>query len=273
MTPSAEIHGLDLDALADAAELAARAGGEIVLGNFGRAEGVREKSPGDWVSDVDTSSEEAVRRSLAGSHPDVPFFGEEGGGERGLVGWYVDPLDGTANFLHGFPMVGVSVALVADGRPVVGVIHAPMLSDLYRATEGGGAFRNGVPLEVSDRGVESAICATGFPFRRNDLLDDYLPVFDSALHRFEDLRRAGAASLDLAYVASGSFDGFFELALGTWDVAAGAVLVREAGGVVTDWSGDPDAWLHSGDIVAAAPVVHESLLGLTSGVGSGPGAV
>ncbi|MEZ5169238.1 MAG: inositol monophosphatase family protein [Acidimicrobiia bacterium] len=260
--------GLDLDSLADAAEQAARAGGEVVLDGFGSARGVREKSPGDWVSDVDTTSEEAVRRSLALSHPDIPFFGEEGGGEQGPVGWYVDPLDGTANFLHGFPMVGVSVALVVDGRPVVGVIHSPMLGDLYRATDGGGAFRNGVPLAVSDRDVGSAICATGFPFRRNDLLDDYLPVLDAALRRFEDLRRAGAASMDLAYVASGTFDGYFELALGTWDVAAGAVLVREAGGVVTDWSGDPDAWLHSGDIVAAPPPVHGSLLELTSGVGS-----
>ncbi|MCZ7531569.1 MAG: inositol monophosphatase [Acidimicrobiia bacterium] len=258
----------DLDALTDAAQTAAHAGGAIVLEGFGNAEGVREKSPGDWVSDVDTGSEEAVRASLDATFPDIPFFGEEGGGERGPVGWYVDPLDGTANFLHRFPMVGVSVALVAGGRPVVGVIHAPMLGDTYRARQGGGAFRNGDPLAVSTRAPTSAIVATGFPFRRNDLLDRYLPVFDTALHDFEDLRRAGAASMDLAYTAAGSFDGYFELALGTWDVAAAAVLVREAGGVVTDWSGDPDAWLFSGDIVAAPPGVHVQLLEITAGISS-----
>ena len=257
---------LDLDALLDAALAAAAAGAAIVADAFGGARNVREKGPGDWVSDTDTSSEAAVRRVLHDAAPDLAFFGEEGGGERAEVGWFVDPLDGTANFVHGFPIVGVSVALVADGVPVVGVVQAPMLGDVYAARLGGGAFRNGERMAVSDRVPESAICATGFPFRaKRDRLPEYFPVFERALLTFEDLRRAGAASIDLAWTAAGVFDGYFEQNLGTWDVAAGALIVREAGGVVTDWQGDDRTWLTSGDIVAAPPAVHARILDVIAG--------
>jgi len=255
--------GLDLDALISIALDAVRAGGEIVLEAFGAHHRVHQKAPGDWVSDVDTTSEHTVRESLRRAAPDIPVFGEEEGGERGDVGWLVDPLDGTANFLHGMPVVGVSVGLVAGGAPVVGVVQAPMLGDTYTARAGGGTYHNGVPVRVSERGVERGICATGFPFRaKAERLDEYFGVFERALVAFEDLRRAGAASLDLAWTAAGVFDGYFEQALGPWDVAAGALLVREAGGVVTDWSGDDAAWLTSGDVVAAPPDVHTRLLEL-----------
>jgi len=255
---------LDLPSLLRAAERAADAGGAIVAERFGSAGNAREKAPGDWVSDVDTSSESAVRDVLEHESPSLPVFGEEGGGTRGDVGWFVDPLDGTANFLHGFPAVGVSVALVQHGVPVVGVVHAPLLGVTYTASKGDGAFANGEPMTVSERDAERAICATGFPFRaKADRLDEYLPVFEAALRRFEDLRRAGSASLDLAWSAAGVFDGYFEQALGPWDVAAGALLVREAGGVVTDWSGDDRAWLTSGDIVAGPRAVHAAMLELT----------
>ena len=255
---------LDLPLLLRAAEDAAFAGGTIVAEHFGAAGNAREKAPGDWVSDVDTGSEAAVRESLERDWPSLPVFGEEGGGVRGDVGWLVDPLDGTANFLHGFPAVGVSVALVEHDVPVVGVVHAPLLGLTYTAHKGGGAYSNVEPMTVSERDAERAICATGFPFRaKADRLDEYLPVFEAALRRFEDLRRAGSASLDLAWTAAGVFDGYFEQALGPWDVAAGALLVREAGGVVTDWSGDEAAWLTSGDIVAGPPAVHAALLELT----------
>jgi myo-inositol-1(or 4)-monophosphatase len=250
----------DLAGLLAAAEAAARAGGEIVLAGFDDPANVREKSHGDWVSDVDTASERAVAALLAEAAPDIPFFGEESGGERGPLGWICDPLDGTANFLHRFPAVGVSVALVRDGVPVVGVVHAPLLGETYVATEGGGAFRNGTRLAVSTRGPDRAMVATGFPFRHADLKDPYLRVFGRALRRFEDLRRAGAASLDLAWTAAGVFEGYFELRLGPWDVAAGALLVREAGGIVTDWRADDRAWLDSGDIVVGSPVVHAAIL-------------
>jgi myo-inositol-1(or 4)-monophosphatase len=255
---------LDLPSLLRAAERAASAGGTIVAEHFGSTGNAREKAPGDWVSDVDTASEAVVRESLERDWPSLPVFGEEGGGVRGDVGWLVDPLDGTANFLHAFPAVGVSVALVEHGVPVVGVVHAPLLGVTYTASRGGGAFSNGEQMTVSGRDPERAICATGFPFRvKADRLDEYLPVFEAALRRFEDLRRAGSASLDLAWTAAGVFDGYFEQALGPWDVAAGALLVREAGGVVTDWSGDDRAWLTSGDIVAGPPVVHAALRELT----------
>ena len=255
---------LDLPSLLRAAERADGVGGAIVADGFGSAGNAREKAPGDWVSDVDTSSESAVRDVLDRESPSLPFFGEEGGGTRGDVGWFVDPLDGTANFLHGFPAVGVSVALVHHGVPVVGVVHAPLLGVTYTASKGSGAFANGERVTVSERDAERAICATGFPFRaKADRLDEYLPVFEAALRRFEDLRRAGSASLDLAWTAAGVFDGYFEQALGPWDVAAGALLVREAGGVVTDWSGDDRAWLASGDIVAGPPDVQAAMLELT----------
>ncbi|MSO79533.1 MAG: inositol monophosphatase [Acidimicrobiia bacterium] len=254
---------LDLDGLRDTAIEATNAASRIVLDTFGSARDVVEKAPGDWVSAADMASERAVREVLLAAWPEFPVFGEEEGGERADVGWLVDPLDGTTNFLRGFPVVGVSVALVADGAPVVGVVSAPMLGDLYVATAGGGATCNGETIRVSSRAVEQAICATGFPFRKkNERLGEYFPVFERALLTFEDLRRAGAASLDLAWVAAAVFDGYFEQALGPWDVAAGALLVREAGGVVTDWSGDDTAWLTSGDIVAAPPVVHDRLLAL-----------
>jgi myo-inositol-1(or 4)-monophosphatase len=257
------VSGLDLDALLAVAQDAARAGGDVVRAAFGDDHAALAKAPGDWVSAVDTNSERVVRAALLDGAPGIPVHGEEEGGERAAVGWLVDPLDGTANFLHAFPVVGVSVALVADGAPVVGVVHAPMLGETYWATAGGGAWRDRTPLRVSSRGVDDAICATGFPFRKKrERLEEYFPVFERALRTFEDLRRAGSASLDLAWTSSGVFDGYFEQALGPWDVAAGALLVREAGGVVTDWRGDPHAWLESGDIVAAPPAVHARILEL-----------
>jgi myo-inositol-1(or 4)-monophosphatase len=208
-----------------------------------------------------------VRAALEELAPGIDFFGEETGGTRSDRGWYVDPLDGTANFLHGLVAVGVSVALVDDGVPVVGVVHAPMLGRTYHAIAGGGAYLDGRPIRVSERAPAQAIPATGFPFRRKHELDRYLHVFHRTFEVVEDLRRVGAASLDLAWTAEGVFDGFFEIGLGTWDVAAGALLVREAGGVVTDWAGDPGAWLWSGDIVAGPPAVHEQLVDITRAAG------
>ena len=258
----------DLVRLGAVAEAAARLGGAVVAEHFGRlAAGVHSKAPGDYVSEVDLDSEETIKTALERDAPGIAFFGEEGGGVRtGDLWWVVDPLDGTANFLHGFPVVGVSVALVEAGRPVVGAVHAPLLGgDTNTAIKGGGAFRDREPIRVADRPVGSAICNTGFPFKRKHRLDDYRRVFEGAFLTLEDLRRAGAASLDLAWTAAGVFDGFFEIGLGAWDVAAGALLVREAGGVVTDWAGDDEAWLSTGDILAGPPAVHDVLLDLALG--------
>src|SRR5262249_36776879 len=150
--------------------------------------------------------------------------------------------------------------LVEDGVPVAGVVHAPLLGRTYCGARGIGAFRDDRPIRVSARPPAQGIVATGFPFRHKDLLDRYEPVLATALRSFEDLRRAGAASLDLTWVAEGVFDGYFELRLGPWDVAGGGAIVRAAGGVVTDWEGDDRAWLRSGNILAAPPAVHEVLL-------------
>ncbi len=254
----------ELARLVEAAEAAARLGGGVVAGHFGQlTAGVQAKAPGDYVSQVDLQSEQTIREALERDSPGIPFFGEEGGGVKGDLWWVVDPLDGTANFLHGFPVVGVSVALVEAGRPVVGAVHAPLLGgETFTAVRGGGAFRDGRPMRVADRPPASAIGQTGFPFKLKHRLDDYRRVFDGAFLALEDLRRAGAASLDLAWTAAGVFDGFFEIGLGSWDVAAGALLVTEAGGIVTDWAGDDAAWLASGDILAAPPAVHQVLLDL-----------
>jgi myo-inositol-1(or 4)-monophosphatase len=252
----------DLDHLLRVALDAAHIGGAIVSEEFGAPREIRAKAPGDWVSAADLRSENAVREALLAAVPDIPVLGEEGGGERAALGWLVDPLDGTSNFLHGFDAVGVSIGLVENDVPIVGVVDAPLLHRTYSARLGGGAFRDGERIRVSERPPAQAICATGFPFRHKQLIDGYLKVFAAAIRSLEDLRRVGGASLDLAWTAQGVFDGYFELALGPWDVAAGALLVREAGGVVTDWAGDDAAWLTSGNIVAAPPTVHAFLLDL-----------
>jgi myo-inositol-1(or 4)-monophosphatase len=263
------VSALDFDALAVTAERAALAGGEIVRAQFGRARDTREKSPGDWVSAADLASEETVREILT-RESGLPVYGEEAGGEESETGWLVDPLDGTANFLHGFDAVGVSVGLIVDGVPAVGVVHAPLLGRTFAAVRGRGATRDGRPIRVSDRAPAQAIVATGFPFRHKDLLDRFEPALSAALHRFEDLRRVGAASLDLCWVAEGVFDGYFELRLGPWDVAAGALVVREAGGIVTDWSGDDRAWLRSGSILAGPAAVHRELRTIADSASSAP---
>ncbi|HEY0830131.1 MAG TPA: inositol monophosphatase family protein [Candidatus Dormibacteraeota bacterium] len=222
------------------------------------------KSAGDYVTATDRRSETAILEVLAREAPGIAVLAEERGGMRSSVMWAVDPLDGTTNFTRGFPTVGISVALLEDGKPSVGVVLAPFLKLEFTMARGTGAFLNGdrlPPHRVVD--PSRAVVATGFPFRNKQLLSRYLPVMDKALHRFEDLRRAGAAALDLAWTASGTFDGFFELNLNTWDVAAGAGLVVEVGGRVSDWSGG-DTWIETGNIVAASPAVHEALLELAS---------
>jgi myo-inositol-1(or 4)-monophosphatase len=261
----------DPRALRSLAERAARRGGEIVRSGVSER-AAEEKGAGDYVTEVDRASERAIVALLEAETPDVAVLAEEegnrpGAGDEGRY-WVVDPLDGTTNFVHGFPVVGVSVALVDEGRPEVGAICAPFLGETWVAARGQGAFalRDGsepARLHVSTRPANHAVVATGFPFRRKDRLPDYLQVFRWALTRFEDLRRPGAAALDLAWVAAGVFDGFFELGLSAWDVAAGGLLIEEAGGGVTDWNGGSD-WLN-GDIVAGPPAVHEELIDLTRG--------
>ena len=255
---------MDLDQLLAVAEHAASRGCEVVRDRTERA--ATSKGTGDYVTAVDLASERAITALLREATPDIPVLGEEEGGAALGAGrsWVVDPLDGTTNFVHGFPVVGVSVALVEEGRPVAGAVEAPFLGGRWAAARGRGAFgirdvdASRVRLAVSTREPAQAVVGTGFPFRHKDALPRYLRVMEGALERFEDLRRPGAAALDLAWVAAGVFDGFFELGLSPWDVAAGALLIEEAGGIVTDWEGS-DGYL-GGDILAGSAAVHSALL-------------
>ena len=250
---------------------AAERGAEVVrAAGLGGGVGVRAKElPGDYVTEVDLAAERAIVSLLEAEGGGVGVHGEESGGVDIADAWVVDPLDGTTNFAHGFWAVGVSVALVRGGVPVAGAVCAPFLGTTWSAGRGEGSWRvrdggEPLPVRVSDREPSRAVVGTGFPFRRKDLLPRYLRTFEAALGRFEDLRRPGAAALDLAWVAEGVFDGFFELALAPWDVAAGGLLITEAGGVVTDWRGDDRAWI-AGDILAGGPAVHEVLRALADG--------
>jgi myo-inositol-1(or 4)-monophosphatase len=254
------------ETLRELAVAAASAAGALVAEAHARPGSLTAeiKSPGDYVTEVDRAAERAAIRVLREGAPDIAILAEESGGTRHERMWVIDPLDGTTNFVRGFPVVGVSVALMEEGRPVVGAVIAPLIGAAWSAALGQGAVdAGGRRLSVSTH-PGSGVVATGFPFRRKDRLPRYLPVMSAALQRFEDLRRAGAASLDLAYVGAGVFDGFFELGLGLWDIAAGALLVREAGGVVTDWTGDPDAVFVSGDILAGTPAWHEAMLDIVA---------
>ena len=252
---------------ADIARTAAELAGRIILEAAGSGLPTDKGLPGDYVTQVDLAAERAIAQILAERTPGVPMLGEEGGrsGDLGQQYWVVDPLDGTTNFLHGFPAVGVSVALVKDGVPVAGAIHAPFLDETYVGAAGEGAWLirgSSEPrrLRVSTREPSRAIVGTGFPFRHKERLPRYLRALGGALERFEDLRRPGAASLDLAWTAAGVFDGFFELGLAPWDVAAGGLLIQEAGGTVGDWDGE-NRWL-DGDILAGSPAVHSDLLAI-----------
>jgi myo-inositol-1(or 4)-monophosphatase len=250
----------------DVALRAARAGAAVLLeaGLPHPGMAAELKGRGDYVTATDRRSEAAIVEVLSREAPGVAVLAEEGGGVRASTMWAVDPLDGTTNFTRGFPSVGVSVALLENRMPVVGAVLAPFLQLEFTVSRGHGAFLNGERLpQHRALGPVDAVVATGYPFRNKQLIGRYFPVMEQAFQRFEDLRRPGAAALDLAWTASGTFDGFFELGLNTWDVAAGAALVLEVGGRVTDWEGG-DTWIDTGNILAAAPAVHEVLLELAA---------
>jgi len=250
-----------------AAVEAARAAGELVRSEFTRRPegGARMKDANDFVTRTDVESERIIVERLTAAAPGIPVLAEESARRvEAEAFWVIDPLDGTTNFMHRYPQVGISIALVRSGEIVLGVVFDPLRDELFEATAGGGARCNGQPIRVSDAsGLDQALLGTGFPFRVHQYLDDYLAVFRDLFLRCHGIRRAGAAVLDLAHVAAGRLDGFWELALRPWDIAAGAVLVREAGGVVSDFFGG-DTFLRAGNIAAGPPPVHAEIVPVTS---------
>jgi myo-inositol-1(or 4)-monophosphatase len=255
------------------AQLAARQGAAVLLRyweTLGRDD-ADLKARNDWVSDADRESEQAIVAAIREHCPGDAFLGEEGGHSAGDAQnqtqsrtWVIDPLDGTSNYLQHFPVWCVSIALRQNGETVAAVIYEPLRDLFFTAERGAGAYRDGKRMSVSGHtGVETSFLATGFPFRAQEYVEPYVAIFTDVIRVAKGVRRAGSAALDLAYTAAGIFDGFFEMHLAPWDVAAGALLVSEAGGVVTDFSGG-QRWLERGNIVGATPGVQADLLRMIS---------
>ena len=220
------------------------------------------KDYNDFVSEVDRSAEEAIIKILKEAYPNHGFFGEESGKTNVDAEsiWIIDPLDGTTNFLHNFPCYCVSIALQERGVLTQAVIYDPVHNDLFTATKGRGAFLNDKRIRVTNRSkLQDSLISTGFPFKDFSYLDTYLEIFKDMAKKTSGLRRPGSAALDLAYVAAGYTDGFFEINLSPWDIAAGALLVQEAGGIVGDFEGN-ESWLKTGNIVAGNPKVFGQML-------------
>ncbi len=249
----------------DQVEEVARAGADAMM-PFWRAlepHEITEKSRNDLVTSADRAAEEAILAEIERRFPGHAVLAEESGWTRrddDRPTWIVDPLDGTTNFVHGIPQFAVSVGVAIAGRVQYGVILDPVKNDVFRAGRSMGATWNGKPCAVTSRaGLEGALIATGFPFKAHELLDPYLAIFREVFLHCKAIRRPGAAALDLAYTACGLFDGFFEFRLSPWDLAAGSLLVEEAGGQVSDMKGGGD-YMASGNMLCGAPGVHAELL-------------
>ena len=243
---------------------AARRAGSIInrAALDGSALEVKSKRVNDFVTRIDRAAEEAIIAVVQNAYPDHAFLAEESGqtAGRGEYTWIIDPIDGTTNFIHGFPQYCVSIGVQHRGALAHGVVYDPVKNELFTASKGRGAFLNDRRIRVSKcLRLEGALVGTGFPFKELGRLDLYLSQFRKLLEKTAGVRRAGAAALDLAYVACGRLDGFWELGLSPWDMAAGALLIQEAGGLVGDLAGEQD-FLESGDICAATPKVFPQLL-------------
>ncbi len=243
---------------------AARRAGDLILRYVDRVPSltVSTKAHNDFVTEVDRQAEATVIDVLRAAYPDHGILAEESGshGADHEYRWYIDPLDGTTNFLHGFPQFAVSIALEHKGRIEQAVVYDPLKQDLFTASRGRGAQLNGKRIRVAGlRALDQALVGTGFPVKHREHIERYCAQFRAVLERTAGLRRAGAASLDLAYVACGRLDAFWELGLSPWDMAAGALLVEEAGGLVCDLAGG-DRWLFGGEIACSNPKLLKPLL-------------
>ncbi len=245
-----------------AVRAARRAGSIINRASLGGADlQVRAKQVNDFVTQVDRAAEQAVIETIRKAYPDHALLAEESGASgEAEYQWIVDPLDGTTNFIHGFPQYAVSVALCHRGALAHGVVYDPARNELFTASKGGGAFLNDRRIRVSKcTKLQDALVGTGFPFKELERVDLYLKQLRILMASTSGIRRAGAAALDLAYVACGRLDAFWEMGLSAWDMAAGALLIQEAGGLVGGMRGEQD-YMESGDICAATPKLFPALL-------------
>lgn len=258
---------MDLDRALDVARETAAEAAAVVMRGYRTPLSVRHKGATDLVTEWDLASEELVRARLAAAFPGHRIVAEEGEDQgSGQLVWYVDPLDGTTNFAHGHPFFAVSIALYDGADPLAGVVAAPAIGVTWSARRGGGAFRNGEPCRVSRVAeLRDALCATGFPYDRWTNPDDNVREAHAFLKSAQGLRRCGSASMDLALVADGTYDTYWEQRLKPWDVGAGALLVLEAGGRISDYHGGP-ADPRTGRLVASNGLVHQATLAILGDV-------
>lgn len=250
---------------------AARRGGDIIVRHLDRVQGLRvdAKSVNDYVTDVDRLAEAAIIDILHQAYPHHAILAEESGLHgQSEYQWIIDPLDGTTNYLHGFPQFAVSIGLKYKGRLEQAVVYDPLRQELFTASRGQGALLNDRRIRVSHRTeLQNALLGTGFPFRSPEHLELYLATFRAMIAVSSGIRRAGAAALDLAYVAAGRLDGFWEYGLKEWDIAAGALLILEAGGMISDVCGG-DGYMRSGHVVSGNPKIHKAILKTLAPFGS-----
>jgi len=242
---------------------AARQAGDVIMRRIDRLDSLKieSKSRNDFVSDVDRKAEEVIIETIRAAYPEHAILAEESGVQDGNeFEWVIDPLDGTTNYLHGFPQFAVSIGMRVKGRLTHGVVYDPVRQDLFTASRGDGAQLNNRRIRVSSaKSLDGALLGTGFPFRQPEHLEAWMGMFKDIFPQVADVRRAGSAALDLAYVAAGQLDGFWEIGLSEWDMAAGALIIQEAGGLVGDFSGGHD-YMTSGNIVAGNPKLFKAML-------------
>lgn len=248
----------------EAAIAAAIAAGNLVkhaIGTLGSAD-VKDKNPFDYVTVIDKKSEELIINLISGQFPEHEIYAEETikSTKRDAPRWIIDPLDGTTNFIHGYPNSAISIALERDEQIVLAVIHDPFRDELFYAEKGKGAFLNDKKISVSKRtNLSECLIATGFPFKNRNFLALYWDVLSEIFMNVSGIRRTGSAALDLAHVACGRFDGFWELKLSPWDIAAGSLLIEEAGGKISDFE-NKSHHIWTGDVVASNGHIHGFLL-------------
>ena len=243
---------------------AARLSGDIILRNLGQltTADIQTKQAFDFVTRVDKWSEAVIMQTIREKFPHHLFLSEETLKQEanGDYRWIIDPLDGTTNYIHSYPMFSVSIALEYQNEIILGVVFDPLRDELFHTVKGEGSFLNNRRISVSDITLaEKSLIATGFPFRKKEMIGLYLDAFRTIFERVSDIRRAGSAAIDLAYIAAGRVEGFFELNLSPWDIAAGSLLIREAGGIISDFGGGKE-YLSTGNVVAGNNKMHAEIL-------------